>query len=47
MGSVAEAVIRKAPCPVLTVKSLADRKRVIEAREEEAAAEVAMAAPPE
>jgi len=47
MGSVAESVLRKAPCPVLTVKSLADRKRVIEAREKEAEAEVAMAAPSE
>lgn len=47
MGSVAESVLRKASCPVLTVKSLAHRKRVIEARGEEAEAEVAMAAPSE
>jgi len=47
MGSVAESVLRKARCPVLSVKSLLDRKRVIEASEEKAETERAMAAPSE
>jgi nucleotide-binding universal stress UspA family protein len=33
MGSVAEAVIRKAPCPVLSVKSLPARQKAFEESE--------------
>lgn len=33
MGSVAEAVLRKAPCPVLTVKPLLERKKIVEENE--------------
>jgi nucleotide-binding universal stress UspA family protein len=29
LGSVAEAVLRKAPCPVLTAKPVAERKKVV------------------
>ena len=36
LGSVAEAVLRKAPCPVLTAKPSAVRKHVVEARSESA-----------
>ncbi len=38
MGSVAEAVLRKAPCPVLTVKPLLERKKVVEESEAKAEA---------
>jgi nucleotide-binding universal stress UspA family protein len=41
LGSVAEAVLRKASCPVLTAKALAGRKRGDE--ESEAKAEVGAA----
>jgi nucleotide-binding universal stress UspA family protein len=34
LGSVAEAVLRKAPCPVLTAKAVAGRKRDVEVGEE-------------
>jgi nucleotide-binding universal stress UspA family protein len=39
LGSVAEGVIRKAPCPVLTAKPIAARKKAVE--ESEAKAELA------
>ena len=42
LGSVAEAVIRKAPCPVLTAKPNLVRKKVVE--ESEAKAEAGVAA---
>ncbi|HEY7423523.1 MAG TPA: universal stress protein [Gemmataceae bacterium] len=35
LGSVAESVIRKAPCPVLTAKPVAARKKAVEDREAE------------
>ena len=38
MGSVAESVLRKAPCPVLTSKPFLGRKRIIEENEEKAEA---------
>jgi nucleotide-binding universal stress UspA family protein len=40
MGSVAEQVVRKAPCPVLTVKVPLPEKRTIPAAEEHAGAGV-------
>jgi nucleotide-binding universal stress UspA family protein len=33
LGSVAESVIRKAPCPVLSAKSLPEKKKIIEEKE--------------
>lgn len=33
MGSVAESVLRKAPCPVLTAKSVLERKKIVEENE--------------
>jgi universal stress protein A len=38
MGSVAEAVIRKAPCPVLSVKPAPMRRKAVEESEEKAEA---------
>lgn len=38
MGSVAEDVLRKAPCPVLTSKPLLERKRIVPENEEKAEA---------
>jgi nucleotide-binding universal stress UspA family protein len=45
MGSVAEAVIRKAPCPVLSVKPLPVRQKAIEDSEGKAEAGTAVGAP--
>jgi hypothetical protein len=36
MGSVAESVLRKAPCPVLTSKPFLGRNRIVEENEEKA-----------
>jgi nucleotide-binding universal stress UspA family protein len=36
LGSVAEEVLRKAPCPVLTAKPVVERKKVVEESEVEA-----------
>jgi nucleotide-binding universal stress UspA family protein len=44
MGSVAESVLRKAPCPVLTSKPFLTRKRIVEESEEKAEAEVTVRA---
>jgi nucleotide-binding universal stress UspA family protein len=40
LGSVAESVIRKAPCPVLSAKPLPARQKVVEGAEEKAEATV-------
>ncbi len=45
MGSVAEAVIRKAPCPVLSVKPAPMRRKAIEDSEAKAEAGTAVEAP--
>lgn len=42
MGSVAELVLRKAPCPVLTAKPFLGRKRIDEDNEEEVEARAAV-----
>jgi nucleotide-binding universal stress UspA family protein len=47
LGSVAESVLRKAPCPVLTAKPLAGRKRVAEESKTPAEAGVAAGVHPE
>lgn len=47
MGSVAEAVLRKAPCPVLTAKPDLIRKKVIEKTEAKEEASLAVSAPTE
>lgn len=44
MGSVAEAVLRKAPCPVLTVKPLLAREKIIEENEAKVEAGAAVGA---
>ncbi|HEY7156605.1 MAG TPA: universal stress protein [Gemmataceae bacterium] len=44
MGSVAESVLRKAPCPVLTSKPFLGRKRIVEESEESAEAGVTVRA---
>jgi nucleotide-binding universal stress UspA family protein len=44
LGSVAESVIRKAPCPVLTTKPAPERKKVVEESETKAEAGVAVSA---
>lgn len=44
MGSVAEAVIRKSPCPVLSVKSLPARQKAVEKSEAKAEAGAAVGA---
>ena len=44
LGSVAESVIRKAPCPVLTAKPDLERKKVVEESETKAEAGVAVSA---
>jgi nucleotide-binding universal stress UspA family protein len=47
LGSVAELVLRKAPCPVLTVKALQAQKAVTEAIKVEETSGLAMGAHPE
>jgi nucleotide-binding universal stress UspA family protein len=44
MGSVAEAVLRKAPCPVLTAKPLLQRKKIVEEGEAKVEAGAAVGA---
>jgi nucleotide-binding universal stress UspA family protein len=42
LGSVAESVIRKAPCPVLTAKHVPERKKAVAEGEAKAEAGVAV-----
>src|SRR5262249_36476393 len=44
LGSVAESVLRKAPCPVLTAKAAPERKRAVAESEAKAEAGVAVGA---
>jgi hypothetical protein len=45
MGSVAEAVLRKAPCPVLTAKHIPERKKAVAESEAKAESGVAVGTP--
>jgi nucleotide-binding universal stress UspA family protein len=44
LGSVAEAVLRKAPCPVLTAKHVLERKKLVEESETKTEAGAAVGA---
>ena len=47
LGSVAESVMRKAPCPVLTAKPMPAREKVLEESEAKEEADIAVTTPAE